>query len=66
MQLLRSIGGSKTACDHVPDPQATLAADRCEECGSGFNLRMCATCGHVGRCDAAATRWATASNWASV
>ena len=27
------------------------APDHCEECGSTFNLRMCATCGHVGCCE---------------
>jgi uncharacterized UBP type Zn finger protein len=54
MLLLRLFSGTKTACDHVPDPLAAPAADRCEECGSGFNLRMCATCGHVGCCESQA------------
>ena len=54
MDLIRMLGGAKTACPHVPDPAATPAADRCGECGSTFNLRMCATCGHVGCCESQA------------
>ncbi|MEX1155607.1 MAG: UBP-type zinc finger domain-containing protein [Chloroflexota bacterium] len=45
---------SASACDHVPSDLPTPAADRCEECGSGFNLRMCTSCGHVGCCESQA------------
>lgn len=54
MKWLRSLGGAKTACDHIPDSMAAPAGGRCEECGSAFNLRMCATCGHVGCCESQA------------
>jgi len=40
-----------TTCEHVP---ADLPAPRsavCEDCGSDFNLRMCATCAYVGCCE---------------
>jgi len=39
------------ACTHVPADTAAPRADRCEECGSGHSLRLCATCGHVGCCE---------------
>jgi uncharacterized UBP type Zn finger protein len=51
MKLLRALAGAKTACSHVPESTATPSGDRCEECGSGHSLRMCATCGHVGCCE---------------
>jgi uncharacterized UBP type Zn finger protein len=54
MNWLRSLGGTKTACPHVPDTLATPSGARCEECGSGRSLRMCATCGHVGCCESQA------------
>ena len=54
MDLLRSFGGAKATCPHVPDPLATPSGAACEECGSLFNLRMCATCGHVGCCESQA------------
>jgi uncharacterized UBP type Zn finger protein len=38
-------------CVHVPDEVATPRSETCEACGSGFNLRMCTTCGHVGCCE---------------
>lgn len=41
-------------CAHVPLEHAAPRADRCEECGSGHNLRACSTCGHVGCCDSQA------------
>lgn len=38
-------------CDHW-DPQIERApVDRCEECGSAEELRLCITCGHVGCCE---------------
>ena len=51
MDVLRRVPGATTTCDHIPhalpEPQAAL----CQECGSGFNLRLCASCGHVGCCE---------------
>jgi hypothetical protein len=41
-------------CEHVPASIATPSNLVCEECGSAFNLRLCATCGHVGCCESQA------------
>lgn len=54
MNWLRSPGGAKTACSHVPESLAAPSGTRCESCNSTFNLRMCATCGHVGCCESQA------------
>lgn len=54
MNLLRSLLGGQAACSHLPETTATPSGDHCEECGSTFNLRMCATCGHVGCCESQA------------
>jgi CPA2 family monovalent cation:H+ antiporter-2 len=53
MNLLRRLVSSSapSACEHVPNDPARPQADRCQECGSTFNLRLCATCGHVGCCE---------------
>lgn len=42
------------ACEHAPETIATPSGSACEECGSTFNLRLCATCGHVGCCESQA------------
>lgn len=42
------------ACPHLPETPAEAQADRRQECGSGLNLRLCATCGHVGCCESQA------------
>jgi uncharacterized UBP type Zn finger protein len=42
------------ACPHSPTEIAAPTGAVCEECGSDFNLRMCATCGHVGCCESQA------------
>jgi uncharacterized UBP type Zn finger protein len=42
------------ACEHAPETIAAPSGNRCEECGSTFNLRLCATCGHVGCCESQA------------
>ena len=42
------------ACEHAPPVIASPSGNRCEECGSTFNLRLCATCGHVGCCESQA------------
>lgn len=62
MDLIKSaLGTGRPACTHKPADLATPNADTCEECGSTFNLRMCATCGHVGCCESqqrdAETHW---------
>lgn len=55
MELLQNLLGSRErACDHAPTDLPTPNAAACEECGSTWNLRMCATCGHVGCCDSQA------------
>lgn len=41
-------------CPHTPNEAAAPRASACEECGSTFNLRSCATCGHVGCCESQA------------
>jgi len=52
MDLIRSLLGSHAPdCPHVPLEIPGPSGDRCEECGSRFNLRSCATCGHVGCCE---------------
>jgi uncharacterized UBP type Zn finger protein len=42
------------SCAHVPATIAAKRGDACEECGSTFNLRQCAECGHVGCCESQA------------
>ena len=54
MQLLQMLASARTACPHVPDALPTPSGTRCEECGSTFSLRLCATCGHVGCCESQA------------
>ena len=55
MELLRSLTGtSDPTCAHQPAELATPSGNACEECGSTYNLRMCAQCGHVGCCDSQA------------
>ena len=46
--------GYQPACAHAPATLAAPSGDRCEECGSTFNLRLCAHCGHVGCCESQA------------
>jgi uncharacterized UBP type Zn finger protein len=41
-------------CPHAPAVLAEPRSRTCEECGSGFNLRSCAACGHVGCCESQA------------
>ncbi len=38
-------------CTHLPEGFADPRARACEGCGSRFNLRACAECGHVGCCE---------------
>jgi uncharacterized UBP type Zn finger protein len=51
MDILRSLTGKPIECEHVPASPPQAQADECQECGSRFNLRLCATCGHVGCCE---------------
>lgn len=42
----------REACPHLPNAARAVArADRCETCGDGGSLRVCATCGYVGCCE---------------
>jgi uncharacterized UBP type Zn finger protein len=41
-------------CEHAPATLAVPQSDVCQDCGSNFNLRLCATCGHVGCCESQA------------
>ena len=54
MDALGSVFYAREGCLHVPEAIPRARADRCEECGSRFNLRLCATCGHVGCCESQA------------
>ncbi len=51
MNLLQRLLPSTDSCEHVPDGLPEPQANQCQECGSDFNLRLCATCGHVGCCE---------------
>jgi uncharacterized UBP type Zn finger protein len=51
MDMLRRLVGSSASCEHVPETLPEPQTAGCQECGSGFNLRLCATCGHVGCCE---------------
>ena len=52
--LSDATSGYEPACAHAPATLAQASGDRCEECGSTFNLRLCAHCGHVGCCESQA------------
>ena len=55
MDYLRNITSpAERACPHSPAEMATPTGNDCAECGSTYNLRMCADCGHVGCCDSQA------------
>ncbi|HEV8683281.1 MAG TPA: UBP-type zinc finger domain-containing protein [Actinomycetota bacterium] len=41
----------EVACTHIPAELASPRTDTCEGCGSGTNLRVCVSCGHVGCCE---------------
>ena len=42
------------SCPHTPELTAKPSGGACEECGSTWNLRLCASCGHVGCCESQA------------
>ncbi len=55
MDMIRNLLGTDGAtCSHGPDSMATPSGNACEECGSTYSLRVCATCGHVGCCESQA------------
>ena len=39
------------SCPHFDGTVHAPLGDRCQECGSDFNLRVCTACGHVGCCE---------------
>jgi len=39
------------SCPHFDGAVHQPFGDRCQECGSNFNLRVCTACGHVGCCE---------------
>jgi uncharacterized UBP type Zn finger protein len=43
--------GANERCTHFDGSVVPPRSDRCEECGSTFNLRVCTACGHVGCCE---------------
>lgn len=51
MKILNALTRGGAVCAHIPDEPAMPVASTCQECGSSRNLRMCATCGHVGCCE---------------
>ena len=51
MKILRDRPTGAPACAHAPETSAAPLAMACQECGSRFSLRLCATCGHVGCCE---------------
>jgi len=52
--LRRPADSSHRTCEHDRAERATPSGDACEECGSTRNIRLCATCGHVGCCESQA------------
>jgi len=54
MEILDPPMADRPICPHAPANAASPQATMCEECGSTFNLRSCATCGHVGCCESQA------------
>jgi len=54
MEIVDPIVLDRELCEHAPDVPAMPRSGVCEECGSTFNLRSCATCGHVGCCESQA------------
>lgn len=54
MDIVERPTGSGFLCEHAPVDMTAPRAQACEECGSRFNLRSCADCGHVGCCESQA------------
>ena len=51
MEFVRRLVRPAASCEHVPATLPEPQGDKCQECGSTFNLRLCAVCGHVGCCE---------------
>jgi uncharacterized UBP type Zn finger protein len=54
MDLDIAPGTTPQLCPHAPPQIAEPRSAVCEACGSDYNLRLCATCGHVGCCESQA------------
>jgi uncharacterized UBP type Zn finger protein len=54
MEIEMSAAEARPMCVHGPAAIAAPSGSVCEECGSDYNLRLCATCGHVGCCESQA------------
>jgi CPA2 family monovalent cation:H+ antiporter-2 len=54
MEIIDRPTAADPVCPHAPDEPAEPRSAACEECGSRFNLRSCAHCGHVGCCESQA------------
>ncbi len=54
MEIVGRPAALNPACIHAPAEPAAPRTSECEECGSRFNLRSCAHCGHVGCCESQA------------
>jgi uncharacterized UBP type Zn finger protein len=48
---MNAMPASAKVCPHFDGTTHDPRAERCEECGSDFNLRVCTACGHVGCCE---------------
>ena len=62
MQIIKQLFAASEPCEHLPESVPAAQANACQECGSGFNIRLCATCGHVGCCDSQAGHARTHAN----
>ncbi|MDQ3150035.1 MAG: UBP-type zinc finger domain-containing protein [Chloroflexota bacterium] len=62
MQIIKQLFAGSEPCEHLPESIPAAQANACQECGSGFNIRLCATCGHVGCCDSQAGHARTHGN----
>ncbi len=54
MHLAERLTTRTPVCEHEPIARAEPQSDHCQECGSLVNLRLCATCGHIGCCESQA------------
>jgi uncharacterized UBP type Zn finger protein len=54
MEIVDRPAALNPVCIHAPEEPAAPRTSECEECGSRFNLRSCAHCGHVGCCESQA------------
>jgi len=54
MEYLQRRSAASAGCSHLPSNVPVPTSDHCPGCGSRFNLRLCATCGHVGCCESQA------------